>query len=85
MNEVRDLFLIEDGEVCNVFIKGLKINDPKLVHEIIISLHALVKTDEQFNVLNKEDSVFEKMESLSACIYLETLNHHTNQSVFEAA
>jgi hypothetical protein len=25
------------------------------------------------------------MESLSACIYLETLNHHTNQAVYEAA
>jgi hypothetical protein len=41
VNEVRDLFLIEDGEVVNVLIKGLKVKDHKLVHEIVISLTRL--------------------------------------------
>ena len=60
-NEVRDLFLLEDGEIVNVLLKGLKLNDHKLVKEIVQSLYKLAKSDEQFGVLNNQESVFEKM------------------------
>jgi hypothetical protein len=45
-NEVRDLFLIEDGEVIQVLLYGLKLKSDKLVQEIIGALYSLVKTDE---------------------------------------
>ena len=41
INEVRVFFLLEDGEVINVLLKGLKLKDHKLVKEIVLSLYKL--------------------------------------------
>jgi hypothetical protein len=47
-------------------------------------LYRLVKSDEQFNALNHQESVIAKMDDLNAWMYLETLNYHSDQEVYEA-
>ena len=77
VNEVADIYQAEHGEVISCLLKGLKLKDYNLVKDIVHALYKLLNS--------RVEGVYDHMVELDALMYFDTLNHHTNQGVFEAA
>mmetsp|Transcript_18407 Transcript_18407/g.31481 ORF Transcript_18407/g.31481 Transcript_18407/m.31481 type:complete len:245 (+) Transcript_18407:1242-1976(+) len=81
----RDVFLAEQNAVIPNLLKGLRLNESRLVVDILASLHFLLLTDEFFKVMGDENSVYYAMQQHNAYDFLEPLSNSTSQKVFDEA